>query len=624
MKVERVSRLSSNSPITRIARWLREHSLATKFLLLTLGGQLVLLAALTVHSDMLLQESLEEPFRLRVESLKPLFNSALAPLLVNRDYRALSERLDETRSDDDIRYLVVRNADDKIVASSGWDPLRPLPLASQRALDDDLIYDTFILIEADGRKFGTLNFGISTQKLASYRDDLRKREFFIITVGMLIIGLVQALLALQLTRRLRRVTSASEEVARGNFDMRLDDAGGDEVARLASSMNAMSRAVRDKIRSIEDSEEHLRMAMEAGSVVPWERDIAGDSLRWGAGVERLLGPLPAGQTDYPDLLDMIDADSRQRLLAARADAMQKGVPYDCDVRVRRTDGSVGWLAVRGKLVRGAGEGANYLIGVTRDVSASKLAELEIRRLNQGLEKRVNERTAELQAAITELEAFSHTISHDLRAPLRAMAGFSALAQKECGAHGVPEGTMGHLDRIAANASRMGQMLDDLLLFSGVSRSVLVRQRVMPERLVADLLQELQFPEAGRAQICIQAMPVCMADPALLRQVYVNLISNALKYSAKVGRPEVEVGAITAAASDVVYFVRDNGAGFDMRHAKNLFGVFQRLHSAKEFEGTGVGLSIVQRIILRHRGRIWAHAEPGKGATFYFSIPDSEA
>jgi light-regulated signal transduction histidine kinase (bacteriophytochrome) len=204
--------------------------------------------------------------------------------------------------------------------------------------------------------------------------------------------------------------------------------------------------------------------------------------------------------------------------------------------------------------------------------------------------------------------------------LRALSGYSGLVKNECAAHAIPRQAELYLDRIAANAAKMSQMLDELLLFSKASRSPLERREVRPDPLVTELLQDLQFPEANRAEIRIHPMPACKADPALLRQVYTNLISNALKYSSKVEQPRVEIGAMTEKGRDVTYFVQDNGTGFDMRYAERLFGVFQRLHSGEEFEGTGVGLAIAQRIVSRHGGRIWANAAPGKGATFYFSLP----
>jgi signal transduction histidine kinase len=177
----------------------------------------------------------------------------------------------------------------------------------------------------------------------------------------------------------------------------------------------------------------------------------------------------------------------------------------------------------------------------------------------------------------------------------------------------------YLDRIESNVRKMSRMIDDLLRFSKAARAPISRRPVEPAKLVSELLEDLHFAEAARTDVRLSVMPPCWADPALLLQVYVNLISNALKYSAKTERPCVEVGAMTGSQGETIYFVRDNGVGFDASQADRLFGVFQRLHSSREFEGTGVGLAIVQRIVIRHGGRIWASSSPGNGATFHFTL-----
>jgi light-regulated signal transduction histidine kinase (bacteriophytochrome) len=282
------------------------------------------------------------------------------------------------------------------------------------------------------------------------------------------------------------------------------------------------------------------------------------------------------------------------------------------------DGSERWLAVRGKFVRSELSPQGSLIGVARDITMGKQAELQIRRLNQELEARVRERTVELEATVGELEAFSYTISHDLRAPLRAISGFAEIVREDC-SEDRAEHTRDYLARIVANAERMSRMIDDLLRFSRMARSPLQRSRVKPEQIAAELLRDLAFPEAARAEIRIHSMPACHGDPALLRQVYANLISNALKYSRDAERPLVEIGSGTGEGGNPVYFVKDNGVGFDPTYADKLFGVFQRLHKESQFEGNGVGLAITQRIIQRHGGTIWANAVPGQGATFFFTL-----
>lgn len=257
-----------------------------------------------------------------------------------------------------------------------------------------------------------------------------------------------------------------------------------------------------------------------------------------------------------------------------------------------------------------------------DITERKQAEQEIIDLNIELENRVIKRTAELEATNKELEAFSYSVSHDLRAPLRAVDGFSQAVLEDYGQQLPAEGRH-YLDTIRQGAQRMGTLIDDLLTFSRLSRLPLIKQEINTAKLVGDILEELCSHQKGRQiEKRIGDLPPCHGDPALLKQVWINLLSNALKYTNKREQPVIEIGS-TLDNGDVAYFVADNGVGFDMQYAHKLFGVFQRLHRAEEFEGTGVGLAIVQRVVNRHGGRIWAKAEPERGASFYFTLGKGE-
>jgi signal transduction histidine kinase len=248
---------------------------------------------------------------------------------------------------------------------------------------------------------------------------------------------------------------------------------------------------------------------------------------------------------------------------------------------------------------------------------------ELRQMNEQLELRVRARTRDLELANQELESFSYSVSHDLREPLRAVEGFCEMFRAEFSA-GVPEGGQAMLERIWSGARRMTRLIDDLLHFSRFSRQPLERQPVRLREL-ALLVAERLKERLGARQLSVEIgdLPDCRGDPALLEQVLVNLMSNAFKFTAPQATPRVEVGALRQGEA-LVYYVRDNGVGFDMRHAERLFGVFQRLHTQEAFEGTGIGLSIVQRIIMRHGGKVWADSRPGDGATFYFSLPAQDS
>jgi len=296
----------------------------------------------------------------------------------------------------------------------------------------------------------------------------------------------------------------------------------------------------------------------------------------------------------------------------------RGRVWHGELKNRAKDGTFYWVDTTiVPFLNDDGRPRQY-VAIRADITERKAAEETVLRLNTELEQRVRERTAQLELTNRELEAFSYSVSHDLRAPLRAIDGFSQAVLEDFGPM-LPEEGQRQLQTIRYSAQRMGALIDDLLTFARLNRQDLSKRTIDTTRLVRETLVELGFPWSDRkVEVRVGHLSPGLGDPVLIRQVWINLIANALKYTRRREQATIDIGEAEIEGRRT-FFIRDNGVGFDMKYAKKLFGVFQRLHRIEDYEGTGVGLATVQRIVQRHGGRVWAEAAVDQGATFFFHL-----
>jgi PAS domain S-box-containing protein len=383
--------------------------------------------------------------------------------------------------------------------------------------------------------------------------------------------------------------------------------------------------------ALRQSEERLRLAQDAAMAGSWEWNLRTNENVWSDELWKLYGLAPNSQpASYDCWRECIHPQDRDQVERSVQEAARTGGDINIEWRVPDPVAGERWLLSRGQPFRNAQGTVERYVGIVLDITARKRDEEELRRLHAelqrhaaNLDRRVRERTAELEAANGELESFSYSVSHDLRAPLRAIDGFASILAREHQQQLDEDGRRA-LRIISSEAQRMGQLIDDLLVFSRMNRQPVRQTEIDLTELVRAAFAQCAAREPDRQiELDLSPLPPVWGDPVLLRQALENLISNAVKYTRTRPQARIQVQGERNDA-ECLFTIQDNGVGFDMRYVGKLFGVFQRLHTEDEFEGTGVGLAIVQRVIHRHGGRIWAEGRPDEGATFYFTLPGSKA
>ncbi len=495
-------------------------------------------------------------------------------------------------------------------------------------------------IVQDGEILGTVYFD------TSYEPFIRLRDYVGIVVLVLILSLAAAAL---MTVRLQKTVSgpildiasvARRVMEERDFSLRAQRTSDDEVGGLVTAFNGMLAEIGKRAETLEASNENLQREVlerqraeqaqafterrtqtlvSALTQVVWVADGRGRFVE-----ERNSWQAYTGQTpeQYSGLgwRAAFDETGRTALDLAWARALMTPETFELELRLWHAESQRHrYVRLRAVPLLDQAGAAQEWIGAVQDFDDRRTLEEDLRVLNAELEKRVADRTSQLEQANKELESFSYSVSHDLRAPIRAIGGFCVLLGRDHGP-ALDAEAQRKLGIIKGEAERMGALIDDLLAFSRLGRKGLAPVELDMAELAAHVSARIARDLNGRSvDFRIGPLPKATGDRSLFEQVWVNLLSNAVKFSSKKDKAVVEVGAISE-EREHVFFVRDNGAGFDAKHQGKLFGVFQRLHHGDEFPGTGVGLALVHRIVTRHGGRVWADGRMGEGATFHFTLP----
>ncbi len=399
---------------------------------------------------------------------------------------------------------------------------------------------------------------------------------------------------------------------------------------LKQQVNVKTRSLAAEIdkrkaneKALQISETRLLEAQKMADVGNWEFDPSAGTI-WASDQSFAMYGLKPSTGNIMDIAEVeACVAEREKVHQALIVLIEKDIPYNIEIEVQPANGKPPEVVHSiAKCIRNTEGIPLKVIGVIQNITNRKKVEAQIHQLNAELEQRVSRRTAQLEAANKELEAFCYSVSHDLRAPLRHIDGYVDLLVSRC-RDGLSEKGLHYVATIADSARQMGKLIDDLLQFSRTGRAEMNREVMAMNRTVEEALAILQDSYAGRTiEWDIGKLPSVPGDCTLLRQVWVNLLSNALKYTST-----REVARITVSTRDdngeIIFVVADNGVGFEMQYVDKLFGVFQRLHRTEEFEGTGIGLATVHRIIARHGGRVWAEAELNQGAKFFFTLPKQQ-
>lgn len=559
-----------------------------------------------------------------LETLGQIISSNSTAALAFEDPKAANEILSALKAENHIEAAGLYDKNNKLFSTYPHDLSRDaLPLAPDFVgyrFEGGHVVGVQLVVQADkvlGKLYVRSNIEILYERFKLYAI-----VAFVILLGGFVIAYV---LSKGLQQRISKPILSLAETAKivskkQDYSVRAKKTSNDEVGLLTDAFNQMLARIEKQTLDLSESEERMRSVLNSALSAVILMDRNGKIADWNLRAEKIFGwsreealqmdfaktIIPAGlwekrQSELQHYLVTGEDQIFNRLLEMTA-LHRDGTEFPVEL-------SISPLKTNDVLT--------FCIFIT-DITERKQNEEKIRLFNQELEQRVQERTRELESVNKELESFSYSVSHDLRAPLRAIHGYMNIFADEYSTKFDAE-AIRLTTIIMNNTQKMGRLIDDLLSFSQLGRKELIRTQTSMTQMVLSICDEQKRLENGRKiEFIVQELPDALVDAVTMRQVWVNLVSNAVKYTRNREKATIEIGS-EEWEDEQMYFIKDNGAGFDMLYYDKLFGVFQRLHSQKEFEGTGVGLAIIQRIISRHGGKVWAEGKPDAGATFYFTL-----
>ncbi|MGC3959535.1 MAG: PAS domain S-box protein [Verrucomicrobiota bacterium] len=579
--------------------------------------------AFVTYEVLALRKGMIRGYTTRVEIIAA--NSSAA--LDFRDEADATKVLSALRSDIHTVEAGIYDADNRLFATyptnadlAGF-PKHP-PAEGHRFESDHLV--AFTSVKQGARTLGTVYIKADLEALSE-----RYRAFAVLTAvillgSCLVAFLIARVLRKQIARPILALTETAKAISeRNDYSVRAPKESDDELGWLTDAFNQMLAQIHSQNQALRDGAERVRAVINSALSAVVVIDSDGLIVDWNKRAEQMFGWSHA---------EAIGRDLGETIIPHRhREAHRRGMKHFLgtgegpalgrliELSALRRDGAE--FPVELSISPVNNDGVLTFCGFITDITERKKSEAEIRNLNATLEQRVNERTAQLEQVNKELEAFSYSVSHDLRAPLRHITGFTEMLQQNNKAR-LDEAGQRYLGIISKSAHQMGVLIDDLLVFSRMGRAELRQGEVDMRELVDEVRRDMAADLGGRKiSWDIGSLPKLQGDRAMLKQVWVNLISNAVKYTRERIEAMIKITSRKNEQGMWEFSVADNGAGFDMQYVGKLFGVFQRLHMAEEFEGTGIGLANVQRIIVRHGGRVWAEGQVDVGATFRFTLPD---